>query len=66
MSKLPQRVTVMPRLKKDLRDLMQLFEGEEPPYRLVWVKSVNMLLYDFGDNSGSIFVSSYETLEGIK
>ena len=56
----------MPRLKKDLRDLMQLFEGEEPPYRLVWVKSVNMLLYDFGDNSGSIFVSSYETLEGIK
>ena len=50
--KLTQRVTIVPRFKTDLRDMIKSLEGGEPPCILVQVKPSNIVLYSFVDASG--------------
>ena len=62
----PDSVSAVPRLKKDLMALSELFKSDNPELRLIRGVEVNCALFGFGDASGGGFGSSWEANPGTK
>ena len=62
----PDWVTPVPAMKKDLEALMKIFETATPPDRLIRGKSINVVKYGFGDASKAGFGASWEGKSGIR
>jgi hypothetical protein len=62
----PDTVTAVPRLKRDLLALAELFEADNPELRLIRGVEVNCALFGFGDASGGGFGSSWEARPGTR
>ena len=60
----PERVPSVHRLGRDLRDLLNLFEAETPPVRVVRADSKCEVVYGFGDASATGFASTWSEEEG--
>jgi hypothetical protein len=61
----PGSVSPVPRLLQDLNFLTQFFERETPPKVLVRSVKLFMLIYGFGDASGTGFGSTFTAPNGI-
>ena len=56
----PEEVSPVPRLEKDLYALKELFQGDKPSLRLVRGRHHSSVAYGFGDASGDGFGSSWK------
>jgi hypothetical protein len=62
----PRMVLAVPRLRDDLKVLVQLTEAEAPPLRRVRESRKAKILYDFGDASGSGFGWCIDFGDGVR
>ena len=62
----PDRVTPVPRLRRDLSALERLFSEDQPPHRLVRGQLIHAVKYAFGDASKAGFGSSWVSSSGVK
>ena len=60
----PAEIRPVPRFKKDLEALKQLFRNSSPTLRLIRGIQLAIALFGFGDASGSGFGSSWESSTG--
>ena len=63
---IPEWVTTVPAMKKDIQALMKIFEDTSPSVRLVRGKSISVVKYGFGDASKAGFGASWEGNTGIR
>ena len=61
----PRMVTAADRLEDDAKDIWRLFSSEVPPEVPVRVRSVLVVIYGFGDASGTGFGSTIQRGDGI-
>jgi hypothetical protein len=61
----PKTVRLVPRLAEDVRALMLLLSGEEPPVVTLPAKSIYMVKYGFGDASGKGFGATFALKMGV-
>lgn len=62
----PEVVHAVPRLAFDIQGLLTLMHSPTPPRRLIRSKQVLMVIYGFGDASGSGFGSTTTTPQGVR
>jgi hypothetical protein len=62
----PRMVLSKPRLRDDLKVLLQLTEAEAPPLRRVQASRKAKILYSFGDASGSGFGWCIDFRDGVR
>ncbi len=61
----PVFVRAVPCLKTDILMLLTLLDAPEPPIRYVRSNKINVVLYDFGDASGSGFGRTMGNAQGV-
>ncbi len=61
----PKQVKAVPCLEGDLSALTEIFKQEQPPKVVLWVARVLLVVFGFGDASGSGFGSSLLNETGI-